>query len=655
MQSRRDFLRATLSAAAIVRSSWAEGLRPDPKLTVTAWAEAHRVLSSRETASPGPYRTGRHPYVVEIQDALSASSPVQRVSWMKGAQIAATESANNFVGYTIDQAPGPVLFVLPTVDMSKRHSKQRIGPMIEGSDRLRGRVRDARSRDSGNTLLVKEFAGGILCLTGANSAVGLRSMPAGKCVFDEIDAWPPSLGDEGDPVTLAERATRTFPRRKVFLLSTPTIRGRSRIEAEFLKGDRSRYWVPCPACGTFQLLFWQDKKSGRRGIEWEGHPNDATFRVWFHCQADGCGERIDEGHKLAMLQAGEWRAEIPERSRIHRSFHLSALYAPPGSYSWTDAVRQWLDAEGNTEKLRIFVNHTLGETWEEKGDAPPWEELYQRREHYARGTVPAGGLVLTAGVDVQADRLEVEVVAWGRDLESWSIDYVVLPGDPGAAATWKELDRVLSRQYPHASGVALPIRMSGVDSGFETQTVYRYVRKKGQTVHALKGSDSFSVLIGSPSYVDVSIRGRKLRRGIRLWTVGTGVAKRELYGFLRQAPALEEGEGAPVGFCHFPEYGPDYFQQLTAEQLVARANPRGYLVYSWEKTQERNEALDCRVYARAAAAILGIDRWREPDWDRIGAALGQEKAAASSSKGERRSRPRQTGRYRTRWRGPKRN
>ena len=355
-------------AGEILRA-WGSGLRPDPDLTVSQWADRHRMLSGRASAEPGRYRTVRTPYMREIMDRLSPGDPTQRIVFMKAAQVGATEAGNNWIGFAIHQAPGPMLAVQPTVELAKRNSRQRIDPLIDESPELRERVKPARSRDAGNTMLSKEFAGGILIMTGANSAVGLRSTPARYIFLDEVDAYPASADEEGDPVTLAEARTTTFShRRKVFMVSTPTIRGLSRIEREFEASDQRRYFVPCPHCGTMQWLQFDR-------LRWaKGRPETATY----HCE--GCERPIAEHHKTEMLARGEWRATAVSRDPKAIGFHLSALYSPLGWKSWSDVAREWLAAQGSDETLRVARNTLLGETWVESGDAPEWQRLADRRE-----------------------------------------------------------------------------------------------------------------------------------------------------------------------------------------------------------------------------------------------------------------------------------
>lgn len=346
---------------------------------------------------------------------------------MKGAQIGGTEAGNNWIGYIIDRAPGAMLVVQPTVEMGKRWSKGRLAPLIEDTPCLRNKVKDPRARDSGNTVQSKIFPGGQVVITGANSAVGLRSMPVRYLFCDEVDAYPPDADSEGDPLTLAIKRTSTFSRRKIFIVSTPTIKGLSRIEKEFEATDKRYFFVPCPFCGGYQVLKWE-------GLKYDA--ND--FQVAYVCEF--CKKEIGEHYKTQMLSQGEWRPTVAEKTdeRVI-GFHLSSLYSPIGWLSWEQCARDYEAAKNDDQLLKSWANTTLGIPWEEKGDSPDWGVLFDRRESYKIGTVPLGGYVLTAGVDVQNDRIELEIVAWGRNHESWSVDYKVILGSPSSVAPWKKL------------------------------------------------------------------------------------------------------------------------------------------------------------------------------------------------------------------------
>jgi phage terminase large subunit GpA-like protein len=626
--SDEDPILAFDGAAALLRA-WGGGLKPDPLLTVSEWADRYRTLSSRAAAEPGRYRTKRTPYMKDIMDALSPGHPAQRIVFMKAAQVGATEAGNCFLGFIIHQAPGPALAVQPTVELAKRNSRQRIDPLIEESAALRAKVKPARSRDAGNTMLSKEFSGGILIMTGANSAVGLRSTPARYIFLDEVDAYPASADEEGDPVSLAEARSLTFAhRRKVFLVSTPTIRGLSRIEREFEASDQRRYFVACPHCGHDQWLKFER-------LRWEkGKPETAAYAC------ESCDAEIAEHHKTAMLEAGEWRATARSVDPSTIGFHLSALYSPVGWLSWERIARAWEAAQGSDEAIRAFRNTILGETWVETGEAPDWRRLYDRRGSWPAGAVPRGGLFLTAGADVQKDRIEVDVWAWGRGLESWLVDHVVIDGGPEHAETWGRLAALMTRTWPHASGAQLQIARLAIDTGYEASAVYAWARRQGfSQVAPIKGVEGFNRAspVSGPTYVDATEGGKRIRRGARLWTVAVSTFKAETYRQLRlERPTADElaaGASFPPGTVHLPDWVDDeWLKQFVAEQLVTVKTRRGFARLEWQKLRERNEALDCRVYARAAVWIVGADRWSESRWADLEAQLG-----ADDSRGEKRA------------------
>jgi phage terminase large subunit GpA-like protein len=600
--------------------TWRRGIRPDPDLTVSEWADQHRWLSSRASAEPGRYRTARTPYLREIMDALSPRHPAQRISFMKAAQVGATEAGNNWIGFVIHHAPGPMLAVLPTVEMAKRTSRGRLDPLIADSPALRERVNPARSRDAGNSMLSKEFPGGILVLTGANSATGLRSMPARYIFLDEVDAYPASADEEGDPVTLAEARTTTFShRRKVFMVSTPTIRGLSRIEREFEASDQRRYFVPCPHCGAMQWLQFDR-------LRWaKGQPDTAAYAC------EGCEKPIAEHHKTSMLERGEWRPTAVSVDPNSIGFHISALYSPLGWKSWAQIARDWLAAQGSDEMLRAARNTLLGETWVESGDAPEWQRLADRREVFA-AIVPHLGLFLTAGADVQKDRIEVDVWAWGRGLESWLVEHIVIPGGPEDPAAWDKLTALLGRTWTHESGAVMQLSKLAIDTGYEAPAVYAWSRAAGYAqVTPIKGVESFnrSTPVSGPTFVDATIGGKRLRRGARLWTIAVSTFKAETYRFLRLERPSDEDRALGVcdaaGTMHLPNWADtEWLKQLVAEQMVTVRNKRGFGHQEWQKMRERNEALDCRVYARAAAWILGADRWDEATWRSLESQAGVE-------------------------------
>ena len=617
---------------AVYEDAFLAGLRPDPVLTVSQWADAHRVLSSKSSAEPGRWRTSRAPYARQPMDDLSPSSPVERVVLMWGAQTGKTETGNNWFGYVVHHAPGPIMIVQPTVDTAKRLSKQRIAPMIEETPVLRERISEARERDSGNTQLVKEFLGGVAILTGANSAIGLRSMPVRYLFLDEVDAYPSDVEGEGDPVSLAEKRTTTFAsRRKILITSTPTVRDASRVEREYLRSDRRRYFVACPHCDARQWLRWrgfcddpEDPRAKEYRLVWV---DDARTVPAYVCEA--CGALIEEHHKTAMLAGGEWRATVPGDGRT-RGYQLSSLYSPAGWKSWSEILREFEEAAHDPAKLKTFVNTVLAETWEEaysvRLDA---EGLAKRAEAYEPLTVPAGAVVVTAGVDVQDNRVEIVQRAWGAGEESWLVNFTAIHGDPARPELWEQVLDVLNMPLRAAGGGSVVTYAAAVDSGGHyTHEVYAFCRThRRRHVLAIKGqSQAGKAAIGAPTKQDVNIRGQKIKAGVQLWPVGSDTIKGTIYGRLRDSHA-------GPGTYHWPAGLPeDYWRQLTAEKQVTRL-VNGFPKRVWVmRDGDRNEALDCEVYAYAALQYLYTRHNRATFWQQMAARLA--KAAVVPSDGD---------------------
>ena len=544
-------------------SAWADGfrdgLRPEAELTVSEWADQYRMLSSKASAEPGQWRTSRTPYLQEPMNCLSSSSTVQRVVMMFAAQTGKTEAGSNWLGYVIDHAPGPMLCVQPTVEMAKRLSKQRLESMINETPCLTAKIAPARSRDSGNTMFSKEFPGGMMLLTGANSATGLRSAPCRYIFADEIDAFPADVDGEGDPVSLAEKRATTFARRKILLTSTPTVKEYSRIETEYLRTDQRRFYVPCPKCGEMQWLKWPQ-------IKWE---DDDPTTVRYECEK--CKERFEELHKPAMLRKGEWRATAPGDDR-QRGYQLSGLYSPLGWFSWADMVEEFLRAKSDAPALKTWVNTRCAETWEEEyASKVSADGLRERCEAYPMGVMPEGSLALTFGIDVQDNRLAISGWAWGRDEEGWLIYHQEIYGDPSRADLWKQVDEAVLKEWPHASGAKLRPDVVAIDSGGHfTAEVYHFARERARLgVIAVKGaSQRNKPVIGKGAKVDINSKGRTMKRGAMVFSVGTDTAKTTLFARLKHNETSE-------GYLHFStETSDEYFKQLTAEkQVPPRAAP----------------------------------------------------------------------------------
>ncbi|MBI4212055.1 MAG: phage terminase large subunit family protein [Deltaproteobacteria bacterium] len=587
------------SIEKIVRDSY-RFFRPPPKLTLSEWAEHYGYLPAESSAEPGKWHN--IPYQVGIMDAIT-DPRIERVTVMKSARVGYTKIIGHCIGFYIHHDPCPIMVVQPTEGDAEGYSKEEIAPLIRDTPVLRSLISESKTRDSGNTILQKQFPGGTLSLVGANSPRGFRRVSRRVVIFDEVDGYPPSAGSEGDQIKLGIRRTEYYWNRKIIAGSTPTVTGLSRIEPMFEDSDKRRYFVPCPHCQEFQVLSFPN-------LKWpEGKPLQAYFEC-VHCE-----KAIEHKHKKEMVEKGRWVGE--RECAGHAGFHIWAAYSYSPNATWGHIASEFLMAKREgPEALKTFINTVLGETWKEKGDAPEWERIFERREHYKWNQVPKEGLIITAGVDVQKDRLECEVVAWGKDKQSWSLDYRVIPGDTSEDFPWKELfASLLNEQFSCDDGSLMPIRMIAVDSGYNTQIVYNQVRKFPiNRVIAVKGKDFAATLISAPQAVDVDWRGKKIRRGVKVWSVGTNLIKTELYGWLRLPKPTAEGEPYPAGYCHFPEYDEHFFKMLTAEQLVIRTTKGGGRRYEWEKIRERNEALDCRIYARAAAALSGLDRFTKDQW-----------------------------------------
>lgn len=608
------------AAEVLAKELLAQFMAPPPRLTVTEWAEQHRKLGGTESAEPGPYRVSRTPYARKPQDCMSARSTVEEVVLMWAAQTSKTTVMLNCIGASIGTNPGPMMIVWPTNTVAKRNSRQRIAPLLTESEQLASRVAANRSRDKSNTTLLKEFDGGIMVIAGANSAADLRSTPVRDLYLDEIDNFPLDVDGEGDPIKLAEARQTTFARRKRLKSSTPTTKDMSRVEEAFQRSDRCYYEVPCPHCGAFQRLeFGADAE---HGLKWDrdaaGAPIPQTVR--YVCVANGC--EIREHQKRSMLAAGVWVAENPgAQSGKVRGFHLNGLYSPLGWLSWRTIASEWHDAmramgRGDVSLLRVFVNTRLAETFEEQGDKADQHALLRRAGDHPLRQVLRQLYVRTLAVDVQGDRLELFDWAWGRGLESQLVDRVVVPGDPSIpegqpGSPWDGITAYRRVPILHASGKAVPALACMIDSGgHHTQAVYAYCRAhQADHVLAIKGSSQAAkpVLAGS-SMQELNWRGVRLKRGVKLWAIGTDTAKANVYGRLRV-------EQAGPGYVHLSKLlPPEIFEQITAERLVTRY-VKGRPKLEWVKPPgKRNEALDGAVYGLAAAHYVGIERWGEGEW-----------------------------------------
>ena len=605
-------------------TSMANAMRPRKRLTVSEWADAHRVLSAKGSSEAGNWKTSRTPYLAEIMNTLSERSNIHRVVLMFAAQLGKTEVGLNWIGYIMDHAPAPTLVVVPTIQVRKRWAKQRLDPMLNETPALEAIFNNRSKRDKSNSDEIKDFPGGMLVMGGANSPASLASMPIRYVLCDEVDRFPWDVGGEGDPLGLVDERQKTFPRRKTLLASTPTIKHASRIDAEYTDSDQRTYHLPCPDCGHYQPLIWKQ-------LGW----NSRLTEAWYTCEE--CGSAISENHKTAMLANGRWVAKYPERPV--RGYHLNGLYSPVGlGFKWVQLAQEWARVHEDPAQLKRFINTTLGEVWEDQSNSVKPGQLAQRAGQWQQRTIPEGALILTAGVDTQDDRLAIQILGHGRKERTFVIDYVEITGHPGRPELWMKLTTILNTPLTNRHGKEMLIQATAIDTGGHyTHEVYQYVRSRpARRVMAIKGKNTPGgpVLAGRPSHQDVNWRGKVIKKGVALYLVGVDTAKHLLYGRLKADEDQVEA-GRLIQFNQDLDEG--YYKMLTAEIFDPEKN-RWVL-----RKGRRNEALDTWVYGVAAAhhPEIRVQALREKDWDVLEARLGPDETCEVEEETKQEGAPKQ--------------
>ncbi len=615
-------------ALPVVFNALASALMPAPRLSVSEWAERHRIVSAESGSRfPGPWKNERAPHLVAVMDALGPDDPAEDVVFVASAQVAKTEVGVNFFGWIVTQDPGPCILVLPSHDESIKYVRTKLQPAIDETPQLRSRVLESTNRvERGSTAAYKRFRGGFAQITFAGSSKGLQMLSAKYTVGDEVSEWPATAGERGDPVEQLKVRTKTYERdRKRYWASTPAIAGTCRITADYERSDKQRRYVPCPQCGAWQVLKFER-------LKWmsETWPHKA----YFVCAQNGCIiEHID---KPQMMRDGIWIAtagdeappdafdaedlprwrDRPIGGRM-RGFHIWQAYSLFSS--WDSIVAEFHTARGIHEKMRVFTQQVLGEAWEDRGDAPEAEKLHKARvTEFKRGRPPVGPVVFTGATDVQGNRLEWAVWGWSEGMTRWLVDWGVIPGDPNDAATWVAHSRVMeAARYRPGGGQEIGWDAWAIDSGYVSQAVYNYVRGRAQTF-AVDGRDGRTEpFIGTPKRVDVKWNGKRIPRGAMIWPVGTFGLKSDLYASIRKSIGHSEAAGPWLaGSMILPdEVDMAYIEQLTAEHLVEVQLRSGVTVRKWQKMSGRpNEALDIACYARAMAYHLKLDRMTPDQW-----------------------------------------
>ncbi len=583
----------------VTRERFRRHFRPLPRLTLSQWAPKYRVLSPEATAQHGPWQNEVVPYLAEIMDAVSDRS-TQEITVVSPSQAAKTELILNTIGYFVHQEPSPILVVQPTVETGESFSKDRVAPMIRDCAALSTLIAPARSRESNNTILSKQYPGGQLDITGANAPSGLAMRPKRIVLLDERDRHPRSAGTEGDVKAIARARTRSFQRRrKIVEVSSPTSLEESLIWPSYLEGTQEVYEVPCPHCHAFQTLQfvrlkWVLDEAGKVDAE----------SVAYECAA--CEQRIPARDRGAMLRAGRWRATVVARVPHKRSFHITGLVA--AFALWEEIAQEFVTAHGQTdaalraEMLRAFFNTTLGELYVDTASETQKTQLKARALPYAVDgafQVPREAGILTAGVDVQHDRLEIVVRAFGVGAESWLIERAILRADTSQQGVWLQLDEYRTRRtWTHENGAPMKIRAMTVDAsdGARSKEVYTYCAPRlGEGVFAIKGH-------GSPSAPMLPLKPTKVKPG-RLYVIGVHAIMETMY---RRLAMTEKGPG----FLHVNEFASetpphgvpaDYIDQWLSMHRERDEKTRRY---RWVASKnQRNEVADCETYAYAALLL----------------------------------------------------
>lgn len=576
-------------------------LKPPKAQTVSEWADQNRILDRSTSAEPGRWHTDRAPYQREIMDAFTQNG-VWQIVIMSSSQVGKSEIELNMLGYIIDVDPGPVLYIQPDEDVAEDYSKRRLAPMIRACPSLRRKVEKAKGRDGANTIWLKNFPGGSLAIIGANSPADLSSKPVKYILMDETDRFKTTV--EGDPQALAERRTETYRHygRKIVKTSTPTNKGTSRIEKDYMSGTQEEWRTECPYCRGYHYIRFEDIVYEKEDmVDEEGHKDYLVTRAVWRCPT--C-KRETEEREVKRLPA-KWVSLNPRAlANGIRSFRMNAFMSPFSD--WKGICREYLKAQDDPELLKVFYNTQLGESWEMHYNDGMDEKLYARREHY-EAEVPRGALVLTMGVDTQDNRLEYEIVGWSREEESWGISRGVIPGRPDSPGVWQEFDALLDREWRTAWGVGLRVSVTFIDSGghFTDEIYKRAYQRQSRRVFAVKGEP------GEKSYVRQMQKVKGKNNAVR-FLIGVDAGKANI---MYSAGVEEEG---PF-YMHFPlaqeaGYDRNYFKGLMSEEMVVRSR-KGQSVMEWQKRYERNEPLDMRNYARAAYKAV---QW---NYDKVQATL----------------------------------
>ena len=570
-------------------------LKPPENLTVSEWADKYRILSPKDSASPGRWHTSRTPYLKAPMNAFN-DLHIRDITFVAGTQLGKTVMEQNMIAYAIDQEPGPMLIVYPTDKLAEFTSQNRLRPMIALSEPLRKKYDEEHSQR-----LELQFDDMYIALVGANSASGLSSRPVQYVFFDEIDKFPRWTGQEADPLKLAEERTKTFYNKKIVKVSSPTLkdgniwRGWENAEAQY------KYFVPCPFCGEFQTFQMKN-------LRWEGAktPEEARRAAAYHCES--CGEIIEDRRKMAMLRNGEWRIvnDAPKKPR-RVAFHLSSFYSPWLTFG--DIAEEFVSSKDTPEKLMNFINSWLAEPWVDKSSRMKSDIVMAKALPYERGTMPARAQLLTAGVDVQLDHFWYSVRAWGPHMTSWLVDN-------GRAETWADVATIIDRNYADENGEIRNVNLACIDSGYNTDEVYQFCAEHLGVAVPTKGSST-----ALKSRYTVTVLDKAVGFGLRLFSFDPNQLKDYIAG------RLAVDAGAPGSWNVYKDIEREYCDQVCAEQKVEHKDKKGRVSYVWEKitSHAQNHYLDTETNNILAAEILGVRYLMEPEAEAAASKKDDEK------------------------------
>ena len=551
-------------------------LKPPELLTVSEWADKHRILSEQDSSSPGHWRTSKTPYLKKVMDAFNDWS-IYDITFCAGTQLGKTAAEQNMIGYAISQDPGPMMIVYPTEKLAEFTSERRLKPMFKLTESIKTRFFERESKR-----LELSFESMYIALVGANSPSDLSSRPVRYIFFDEIDKFPAWSGAEASPIKLAEERTKTFYNRKIVKVSTPTLKT-GYIWQAWEKADMQyNYYLPCPHCGESQVLEFSQ-------IKW---PEDMDIsqvknNAWYECKF--CHNAIYDRQKIQMLRDGTWKGNKKVTGKVRKvAFHMSSLYSPWLSFG--DVASEFLESKDVPSLLMNFINSWLAEPWVDKSSKLKSDIVMEKQLPYDRGRMPEDAQLITCGIDCQLDHFWYSVRAWGPHLTSWLVDY-------GRIETWADVETVINRSYADSNGEVRNVNLACIDSGYNTDEVYSFCAQHIDVAVPTKGS---STQLKSRYNVTILDRGKAF--GLRLYTFDPN----QLKNFIASRMNINAGDYGSWNV--YRDIDREYCDQICAEQLVEKKDKKGKITSVWEKisSHAQNHLLDCETNNALAAEILGV-------------------------------------------------